>query len=72
MNILEAITSSGLAISRSEARRYISQKSVKVNGILIDNLISEIKAGDEIQIGKRIKRLESDTTADRRMESKLI
>ena len=55
MNIVKAIAENGLAKSCSEARRYIVMKAVKVNGVLIDDLMADIKAGDELRIGRTSK-----------------
>jgi tyrosyl-tRNA synthetase len=52
-NIVEALVETGLASSKSEARRLIEQKGVKVNDQVVESLDFEVKSGDVIQKGKR-------------------
>ena len=52
-NILEVLVETGLVTSKSDARRNIDQKGVKVNDEVIDNFELEVKDGDVIQKGKR-------------------
>ena len=52
-NIIDALVESKLSESKSEARRLISEKGVKVNNIVVDSLDQKIKSGDIIQKGKR-------------------
>ncbi|MGB9743579.1 MAG: tyrosine--tRNA ligase [Minisyncoccales bacterium] len=52
-NIVEVLTLSGLAKSRSEARRLIQQKSIEINGQTITSIDEIVKPGSVIQKGKR-------------------
>lgn len=52
-NLLEVLVESKLVASKSEAKRLIKQKSVKVNDKVIEDLNFEVKDGDIIQKGKR-------------------
>jgi tyrosyl-tRNA synthetase len=55
LNILELLVKTKLISSKSEAKRLILQKAVKINGVLKENWqeIIEIKKGIVIQVGKR-------------------
>jgi len=55
LNILELLTKTKLASSKSEAKRLILQKGVKIDGKIQENWqeIIEIKKGMVIQVGKR-------------------
>jgi len=55
LNILEFLVKTKLASSKSEAKRLILQKGVKINGIVKENWqeIIETKKGMIIQVGKR-------------------
>jgi len=55
LNILELLVKIKLISSKSEAKRLILQKAVKINGVLKENWqeIIEIKKGIVIQVGKR-------------------
>ncbi len=52
-NIIDALIESKLAESKSEARRLIAEKGVKVNGEIVVALDVVIKSGAVIQKGKR-------------------
>ncbi len=52
-NIVDALIESKLAESKSEARRLISEKGVKINNNVVDSLEIILKSGDIIQKGKR-------------------
>ena len=55
LNILELLTKTKLISSKSEAKRLILQKAVKINGVLKENWqeIIEIKKEMVIKVGKR-------------------
>jgi len=55
LNILNLLVETKLTSSKSEAKRLILQKAVKINGVLKENWqeIIEIKNGMVIQVGKR-------------------
>jgi len=55
LNILNLLVETKLTSSKSEAKRLILQKAVKINGVLKENWqeILEIKKGIVIQVGKR-------------------
>lgn len=52
-NIIDALVETKLVSSRSDAKRNLEQKGVKVNDKVIDAFDYEVKAGDLIQKGKR-------------------
>ncbi len=52
-NIIDALIESKLADSKSEARRLIVEKGVKINNETISSLEIVVKSGDIIQKGKR-------------------
>lgn len=51
--IVQAMTKVGMVVSCSEARRYIAQRAVKINGKTVEDILAEVKTGDTIQLGKR-------------------
>lgn len=51
-DIVSVLVDSGLTSSKSEARRTIEQRGVKINGEVVIDLKSEVKSGDTIQKGK--------------------
>lgn len=55
LSVIEIMANSGLAPSRSEARRLIDQKGVKVDGetVVDPNMILTIKDDQVVQVGKR-------------------
>ncbi len=55
MNIVEILYQSGLVPSKSEARRLIAQKAVKINGEPLTNIDAILKKNGEkiIKVGKR-------------------
>ena len=56
MWIVELLANSGLVSSRSEARRLIKQRAVKLDGVVIDNENEIIKLKSEeaiLRVGKR-------------------
>jgi len=52
-NIVSVLIESGLSTTKSEAKRLIEQKGVKVNDIIVDDVQATVKNGDIIQKGKR-------------------
>ncbi|OIO47777.1 MAG: tyrosine--tRNA ligase [Parcubacteria group bacterium CG1_02_37_51] len=52
-DIITAIVESGLSPTKSEARRVIEQKGVKLNEAVVDDIKQKIQKGDVIQKGKR-------------------
>jgi len=52
-DIVDALVQGKLAKSKSEARRLIAQKSVRINNQLVDSPEKKVKKGDIIQKGKR-------------------
>jgi tyrosyl-tRNA synthetase len=51
--IIEAVTKSGLAPSKSEARRLVKQGGVRVNGVRVQDFFDiALNTGDIIQVGK--------------------
>jgi len=52
-SIVDVLVLSKMAKSRSEAKRLISQKGVKVNGETVDSFEMQIKKGSVVQKGKR-------------------
>jgi tyrosyl-tRNA synthetase len=55
MGILDLITSSGFAATRSEARRLIEQNAVTLDGEKINKIdaVVELKTGQVLRVGKR-------------------
>ena len=55
LNILDLLVETKLASSKSEAKRLVSQKGVKVDGKIEDNWhkVIEIKKGQVLRVGKR-------------------
>lgn len=55
LNILDLLVKTKLAPSKSEAKRLVLQKGVKINGQIQDNWrkIYQIKKGQIVQVGKR-------------------
>lgn len=51
-NIVDALVATGLTSSKSEARRLIEQRGVKINGS-VANADAAPTSGDRIQVGKR-------------------
>ncbi|MEX2052730.1 MAG: tyrosine--tRNA ligase [Candidatus Paceibacterota bacterium] len=49
--ILEVLEGSGLANSRSEAKRLVDQKAVTINGEAVEDWGHEIKKGDILKVG---------------------
>jgi len=52
-NIVEVLVQSKLAESKSEARRLINQRGIKVDGKIVESFKEIIKSGSIIQRGKR-------------------
>ncbi len=54
-NIIEIVYEAGLVSSKSEARRLISQKAIKINGEPVTNIEAKVKPDGEkiIKVGKR-------------------
>lgn len=52
LTIVDSLVATGLASSKSEARRLIEQRGVKING-LVASADAVLKSGDLIQVGKR-------------------
>jgi hypothetical protein len=57
MNIVTLLSKTGTLVSFSQGRRAVLQNGVKVNGQSITSLEEDVnvKAGDVVTIGKRIK-----------------
>lgn len=53
MNTLQVLEASGLFESRSEIRNQVKNKSVKINGLTVEDLNETIEAGDFIPFGFR-------------------
>lgn len=53
MNIVDALVASGLVASKSEARRQIEQRGVKIDDELVTDLNLKVRKGSTIQKGKR-------------------
>ena len=43
MNIIDLLNESGLVTSKSEARRLISEKAIKIDGEVVNDINEEIK-----------------------------
>lgn len=52
-NIIDVLVETKLLSSKSEARRMVNQKGVKINDKVVDSLEEEVKRGDIVQKGKR-------------------
>jgi len=52
-NIVDVLIETGLVISKSEAKRMVEQKAVKINDEIINSVEFEVKSGDVVQKGKR-------------------
>jgi tyrosyl-tRNA synthetase len=52
-DIISTIVAAGIILSRSEAKRLIEQKAVKINNKTIEGWNDKLKSGDIIQIGSR-------------------
>ncbi len=52
MNIVDALVTSGVVTSKSDARRAIEQKGVRVNQEVIEDFSATLKKGDVVQKGK--------------------
>jgi len=52
-DIITAMVESGFSPTKSEARRVIEQKGVKLNEVVVDDIKKTIQKGDIIQKGKR-------------------
>lgn len=55
-NIIDVLVESGLASSRTEARRFVNQKAIKIDGTPVSSLETELKGTKEgivLQRGKR-------------------
>ena len=52
-NIVDALVETKLVESKSEARRLIMEKGVKINSVVVESLDEKLKSGDIIQKGKR-------------------
>jgi tyrosyl-tRNA synthetase len=52
-NIIDALVLSKLAKSKSDARRLINQRSIKIDGKIIESIDEKIISGNVIQKGKR-------------------
>mgnify|MGYP001574456866 FL=1 len=52
-NLASTAVAGGIILSRSEAKRLISQKAVKVNDRAVEDPDYELKKGDIVQIGPR-------------------
>lgn len=52
-DILTVLVESGLALTKSEAKRVIEQNGVKIGELIISDIKATVKKGDVIQKGKR-------------------
>lgn len=52
-NVEDILSKTGLVKSKSEARRALEQKGVKVNGIPVEDSSVTVSNGDVLQVGKR-------------------
>ena len=52
-NLLESLVLTGLAPSKSEARRLLQHNAVKLNNLKVNNPELRMHDGDEIRVGKR-------------------
>lgn len=51
-DVVNALVTSGLVKSKSEARRVLEEKGVKINGAVIEDVATDVKSGDVLQKGK--------------------
>ena len=51
-SIIDALVVTGLVASKSEGRRLIEQRGVRVNGALVEGSTA-VQSGDLIQVGRR-------------------
>ncbi|MEN9604994.1 MAG: tyrosyl-tRNA synthetase, tyrosyl-tRNA synthetase, partial [Candidatus Parcubacteria bacterium] len=51
-DVVSALVTSGLVKSKSEARRVLEEKGIKVNGTVVEDGTTTLKAGDILQKGK--------------------
>ncbi len=51
--VLELLQQVGVAISKGEARRLLAQNGVRLNNATITDETTMVKAGDQLQVGKR-------------------
>ena len=52
-DILTVLIESGLALTKSEAKRTVEQNGVKIGGVVVDDIKRIVEKGDVIQKGKR-------------------
>ncbi len=53
-SILEVMLKAGFSTSKSEARRLVQQKGVKINGKIVESIdLDEFHKGDILQVGKK-------------------
>ncbi|MDD2522659.1 MAG: tyrosine--tRNA ligase [Anaerolineaceae bacterium] len=52
-NLIDVMVSQKMASSRGEARRLIDQQGVKLDGEAVNDMDTELKAGQVLQVGKR-------------------
>jgi len=53
MTVVEALTASGLVSSKTDARRQVEQRGVKVDGQVVEDVAATVAAGQVVQKGKR-------------------
>lgn len=60
--IIDIVTTAGLAASRSEAKRHIEQKAVRVNNTVIESFNSAVTlhAGDIVEVGRKAVKITSE------------
>ncbi len=51
--LADVLVGSGLVASKSEARRQIEQGGVKVDGVVVNDIMAQVQSGSVIQKGKR-------------------
>ncbi len=51
-DVVSALVTSGLVKSKSEARRVLDEKGIKINGVVVEDTTTTLKNGDILQKGK--------------------
>jgi tyrosyl-tRNA synthetase len=52
LDLVETLTTTGIVKSKSEVRRLVEQKGIKLNGEAVEKFEAQLKAGDIVKIGK--------------------
>lgn len=60
VTIVDVVVAAGIVSSRSEAKRLVDQKAVKVNGAVVTSFKDELKlkAGDTVEVGRKAVKIE--------------